>query len=135
MTAEQPGGEPDAGLVELVAQAMLAARNASLSKHSAWDSIGEGQSEYRLDARAAIAAMQPELAASSETSRQAGLMAFADTLQREVDTHIHENWMYDSDCGCWDTRNEASRSWVSDREELIERIRTLASPPATPEGA
>lgn len=64
---------------------------------------------------------------SENTMASACLTMLALDLEKEVNEHIHERWSYDNSTGAWETTNSASEEWVSDRRELIEKIRERAA--------
>lgn len=86
-------------------------------------------------AQIALDAIRPEIERRIAEAHNVALEEIASALEKEVNDYVQENWIYDGTTGAWETSNEASREWVSDRDELIERIRALKSKPDVPDAA
>lgn len=54
------------------------------------------------------------------------LERLANELEKQKDAIVHEHFTYDPSTGVWECANNSLEAWVTDREELIEEIRTMA---------
>lgn len=92
------------------------------------DNVDFNTDTERHEANAAyLAACDPQSILRLCDAGPAALERFAKKLEEQTDEHVHERWSYDPSTGSWETRNQASEDWVSDRRELIEEMRAEAA--------